>query len=57
MFIVSIRANRFVIDSVYTRISMKIIFGFGGIYERTVGMRATKAIIKAAILAILSATT
>jgi hypothetical protein len=33
---------------------MKTIFGFGGIYDLIVGIRATNAIIKADILPILS---
>lgn len=39
----------------YTRISTKVILGLGGIYARMVGIKATKAIIRAAIEAILSA--
>lgn len=50
-----IKANKLVNVYRYTNISIKTILGFGGIWSRMVGIRATKAIISAAIDAILSA--
>ena len=50
-----IRHKNDVSVSIYTSTSTKVIDGLGGIYCRMVGIKATKAIISAAIEAILSA--
>jgi hypothetical protein len=51
----SSKTKRLVDVIAYTRNSMKTIFGYGGIWLRTVGINATKAIITVDIEATLSA--